>query len=160
MDPSTRTIRDGVDVSMTLANFVGIDPSGKATLVGAGIRVLPVAPRTRVSPPFAVWVSLTVADVPPDPVIVELVLAGRDGAHATTSSLSGESAEVRVTQPVRFTPHLPPGIDVPGDGLPLTHVLTAHFPSGLPLDAGRAYRWQVEFDGRVVGVYAFYVVGV
>ncbi|KRC51673.1 hypothetical protein ASE16_00840 [Leifsonia sp. Root227] len=157
MEPSESTHPADTIVAMTIADYVNIDANGKANLVGAGIRVLSHESGTSASSPFAVWVTLSLADVPAHPVIVELVLTAPDGTSVRLDDASGRPSEVRITQSATFATMTP--IDLPDGHLPPMHVLAANFPNGLHFPPGRLYRWQVEADGVIAGTYPFYVAG-
>lgn len=157
MEPTGSTHPADTIVAMTIADYVNIDANGKANLVGAGIRVLSRESGTAASSPFAVWVTLSLADVPTHPVIVELVLTAPDGSSVRLDDNAGRSSEIRITQSATFDAMTPVGL--PEGDLPPTHVLAANFPNGLHFAPGRLYRWQVEADGVIAGTYPFYVAG-
>lgn len=144
-------------VSMTLADFVNVDDTGKANMVGAGLRILTVTPAGTASVPFAVWATVALPTRPAHPVIVELTLAAANGDSVRIADGDGGSIEVRIARTVRFTSGASPEIDVPAGVLPATHVIAANFSSGLHFAAGAGYRWQIELDGQVAAVYPFYV---
>lgn len=142
---------------MTLADFVNVDDTGKANMVGAGLRILTVTPTGTASVPFAVWATVALPARPAHPVIVELTLAAANGESVRIADGDGGSVEVRIASTVRFGTDRPAGIDVPAGVLPATHVIAANFSSGLHFAAGCGYRWQIELDGQVAAVYPFYV---
>ena len=157
MDPKPRAAIQSPQVAITLADFVSIDADGRVTLVGAGNRILVVDPLSWHSPPFSVWAALSVKEAPGHPAIVELVLAARDGRSVRMPDGHGGSKEVRLTQPVLFRPRASSHREAGSDELPLTFDIVATFASGLILEPGLSYRWQVEIEGRVAGTYAFVV---
>lgn len=144
-------------VSMTLADFVNVDDNGKANMVGAGLRILTVVPGSAASVPFAVWATVALPARPAHPVIVELTLAAANGESVRVGDGDGGSIEVRIARTVRFGTDRSSGIEVPAGVLPATHVIAANFSSGLHFAPGCGYRWQIELDGQVAGVYPFYV---
>lgn len=159
MDQETRVSTRQTSVSMTIADYVNVDAAGKANLVGAGIRVLTCTPARTDSAPFAVWAAVSLTEAPSRSVVVELVLAGKDGSSVRLADATGALNEIRITQSVPFDAHLPLDVDIPLGQLPLTHVLAANFTTGLRFAPDTVYRWQVESDGVVVGTYPFYVIG-
>lgn len=139
---------DSARVIVLLADYVAVDAAGKLTAVGAAftftglqpdghtppvhVAVLVDVPGSHVGQDFALGIGL-VDDLTGNPVLVP----GGDG----------QPEALRVAQVVQAQQPSLPGMVVP-PGAPGRVQLVLGFPQGLPLDAGRSYRWDVELDGQ------------
>ncbi|MGL5826275.1 MAG: hypothetical protein ACRCYU_15900 [Nocardioides sp.] len=136
-------------VVLFVADYAGVDPTGKVNAVGALFNVTQIDAGSGMTPPQHLVVLI---EVPPKYVndTFTLVIDLRDvatGEVVTTATPTGPQA-LRVSQTVRVElPVLSRGVQVPTD-LRARSMSALAFPTGLPLKPGAGYRWRVEIDGQ------------
>lgn len=141
-------VLDDAQVTVLLADYVAVDAAGKLTAVGAGFSLTPLQPDGH-TPPMHIAVLV---DVPPKHVGQDfsLSLSLRDaesGDPVLVPGPSGEHEPLQIAQVMRAQPPNAPGMHLPST-LPGRVQIVLGFIQGLPLQAGRTYRFAVELDGR------------
>jgi hypothetical protein len=142
-------------VSIILADYVAADPATKLNIIGGGITVVgqqPPQPDGTPSPvtvPFGIVVRIA---APPalygTQCSVETQLEDEHGELAALP-LGGPGAApapLRVGQALTLEEPIFPGITLPRGVMPSRVQWALMFSGGLPLTAGRLYRWRVLID--------------
>lgn len=143
------TIFQDARVLVMIADYAGVDGSGKLNAIGAGFNLTQIDPQTGMSPPqfLVVVVDVPVRHVGSEyPVVVEL---RRDDTNEVVSvpGPTGPQA-LRIQQMARVDhPPLPQGVQRP-PALSSRHQMVMSFATGIPLQAGASYRWRVEIEGQ------------
>ncbi len=141
------SLHDDARVTVLLADYVAVDGSGKLTAVGAAFTIAPLQEHGH-TPPLHVAVLV---DVPGEAAGQEfslgLSLVDDHGQPVMVPGPSGQLEPLRVAQLMRAQAPVVPGMAVP-TSVPCRVQMVLGFPQGLPLEAGRTYRWAVEFDGN------------
>jgi hypothetical protein len=138
---------DDALVTVLLADYVAVDAAGKLTAVGAGFSLSPLQQDGH-TPPMHVAV---VVDVPSTHLGQDfsLSLSLRDadsGAPVLVPGPSGSPEPLQIGQVMRAQAPAAPGMHLPST-LPGRVQIVLGFLQGLPLEAGRTYRFAVELDG-------------
>jgi hypothetical protein len=151
------SVSEGITASIVLADFVNVDAGGKANIIGAGLRVLPVDPNTNVTPPFGLLVLLSspISSGDEGPAF-EIVLCTADGQLVEMAGPAGSQA-VRFSQNIDFSEPGALGVVLPRGTLPSTVQIAVNFGGGLPLQVGNSYQFRAQVDQDIVATYSFYV---
>jgi hypothetical protein len=141
------SLHDAARVTVLLADYVAVDASGKLTAVGAAFTIAPLQENGSTTP---MHVAVLV-DVPGDAAGQEFSLGmslvdDESGQPVVVPGPSGQLEPLRIAQLMRAQTPTVPGMAVPAR-VPCRVQMVLGFPQGLPLDAGRTYRWAVEIDG-------------
>jgi hypothetical protein len=148
-------------VSVLLADYIGLDAAGKINALGAGFTVTGVA--NGLTPPQHVAALI---DVPSSYAGQDFALSVqlRDETVGRLVQVPGQSGlleALRMQQVARAErPNAGPGVHLPQTMFARVQVALA-FPMGLPLVVGNYYAWQVEIDGQSQPHWQarFYVAG-
>jgi hypothetical protein len=150
-------ISDAAKACVILTDYSSQDASGKMNMLGANWGTTVITP-TGMTPPQTVVVMI---DVPArfygQSFAFSLALNDEVGAPV---ELPGQSGALRVAQVVPVERPAVPGAILPDD-LPAKLQIAMSFPTGLPLQAGRTYSWQLQIDGNTRPEWStvFYVLG-
>ncbi len=146
-------VADSAHVRIILSDYAVGDPNtGKLTIVGGGICVIPLDPAgVGGTLPFAVCAVITF-----DPVFIgespalELALEKQDGElfalPTPAAGPLGPIQYVRVGTVQRLNATQAKGVIIPNDAVRPRHSFTMHFNNGLPLSPGQRYTWRVRVD--------------
>lgn len=146
-----------ISATIAIADFVNVDASGKANLIGAGVSLIGLDPQQGASTPFGLYVRL-VSPVPiRDRPAVEIVLVDASGQPVVVPGPTGEPQAMRFSQLVDFPAPAVPGVSIPAGAVPSASQFAINFASGLPLEPGRSYTWRVQIDRDVIASESFYV---
>jgi hypothetical protein len=141
------SLRDAARVTVLIADYVAVDAAGKLTTVGAGFTLSGVQPDGTTAPQHvAVLVDVPGPQVGEDFALGVALRDDESGEVVLMPRPDGQAQPLQVAQVVRAQPYSAPGLHVPS-GVPGRVQLVLGFPTGLPLEAGRTYRWVVELDG-------------
>ena len=133
-------------VRILLADYAVTDASSKTTLVGGGITITGLNPASGMTAAFAVFASASF-----DPRFigaaptVELSLEDIDG-HPV--QLPGHPAPLQLSASDELIQPRLAGAAIPVDAVRPKVQLLMQFQNGLPLTAGRGYRWRMTVDGE------------
>jgi hypothetical protein len=155
-------IFEDANVSVLLADYIGVDSSGKLNALGAGFTATGIQ-SNGMTP--SVYVA-TLIDIPSKYVgqefAVSLKLQNDDtGQVVTLTGPTGQSEALRLQQVVKAERvAAPAGAYLPESMFCRTQMLMA-FPNGLPLTPGSFFSWVVEIDGNANSAWrsSFYVLG-
>ena len=141
------SLHDDARVTVLLADYVTVDASGKLTAVGAAFTIAPLQENGSTTP---MHVAVLV-DVPGELAGHEFSLGmslvdDDSGQPVVVPGPSGQLEPLRIAQLMRAQTPTVPGMAVPSS-VPCRVQMVLGFPQGLPLEAGRTYRWAVELDG-------------
>ncbi|HUY50811.1 MAG TPA: hypothetical protein VMV92_34735 [Streptosporangiaceae bacterium] len=135
---------------MLIADYAVADAAGKVNVIGGGLTGLGRNPSTGLTPPFALFVSVS---VPPHlynaECSVEIILEDAGGTLVALPGLAPglPPQPVRVGQAVRFSePRFPQPVNAPARFLPARTQWAMSFSPGLPLAEGQGYMWRVKID--------------
>lgn len=154
-------IYDDAHVVVLIADYIGVDPSGKVNALGVGMSIVGAQPipvpgtpsgasgQTVMAAPQHLIVMI---EVPPKYVRQQFALSIelRDENTRETAKVAepdGTVQPLRLQQAVTVEPPSVPGVYLPPDMFSRVQVSLA-FPNGLPLTAGHYYDWRVEIDGQ------------
>lgn len=146
-----------------IADYIGVDPSGKVNAIGVGLTIAGVVPvPVPGAQPGAPQSGQTVMAAPQHLIVMidlpskyvrqkfALSLELRDENTGEVVKVAGPDGTVqplRLQQAVTVEPPAAPGIYLPPDMFSRVQV-SLGFPNGLPLTAGHYYDWRVEIDGQ------------
>jgi hypothetical protein len=135
---------DSAHVRIVIADYAVADPTGKLTMVGAGIGITGINPATGQTAPLAV---VAIIDFDPkfigESPAVELALETSEGQLV---ALPGQPGPLRVGTSEKLNPTLLPGANVPNHAVRPKATILMMFQNGLPLTAGTGYLWRVRVD--------------
>jgi hypothetical protein len=139
---------DDARVTVLLADYVAVDAAGKLTAVGAGFALSPLQQDGQ-TPPMHVAVLV---DVPSSHLGQDFALSlslrdADDDSPVMVPGPSGSPEPLQIAQVMRAQAPTAPGLHLPSD-LPGRVQIVLGFVQGLPLEAGRTYRFAVELDGQ------------
>lgn len=142
-------IADLASVSITVADYVAIDPAGKATVVGAGISFLGYDIQGGLSAPFALLVQVTtpIPSTRESQASLEIILQDSSGNDVEVPGPTGQGNAIRFAQVVDFSITPPPGSVRPSHDFPASNLTAVNFNNGLPVSVGAEYKWVVKIDG-------------
>lgn len=152
-------IADNATVTVFVADYASFD--GKLSAIGIGFDMTHLEPDTGNTAPQTVVARIT---VPPqhyhDEMAVAVGLYNDAGDLVMLPGPVGEAQGLRISQVLKFEVPNTGANNVPRGALPSSANIVLSFPTGLPLEAGRLYRWMVELDGdlRPERSAAFFVV--
>lgn len=137
-------------VLIFLADYAGVDASGKINAIGAAFNITGLQPQGGLTPPQYVVV---VIDVPTKyvgtefPISIELRRQDLNQAVMVVGP-TGQQDAMRFQQVLRVNPvQLSPDVQIPA-GIYSRQQMVLAFPTGLQLPAGVEYRWRVEIEGQ------------
>lgn len=149
-------ISEQIEASIVLADYVSIDPIGKATLVGAGLRIFGLDQNSHMTAPFGILVILSAPLALDEPPAFEILLTTATGSLVQLPGPGGNQP-LRIAQNIDFVPPSVPGVSVPKGALPSTVLFAINFNTGLPLKGGNSYQFRAQIDHDVVASYSFFV---
>lgn len=136
-------------VSMMLADFAIVDAAGKLNIIGGGVNLLGYDPAQGLTSRFALVVEIWIpSKFCPVDLPCDIALRTSDGAVVELPG-PAEPQKMRVGQVITVEPPIVQG-SVPRherDGLEGRATYLLDFSSGLPLQPGHAYLWEVQLDG-------------
>ena len=151
-------VSDQIEASIALGDFVNIDSSGKANLIGSGLRIFRIDPNSGATSPFGILVTLSSPMALGDSPAFEILLTTATGS-VVQLPVPGGSQALRISQNIDFAePSAPQGFSIPKGAVPSTVQFAINFSGGLPLDEGNSYQFRAQIDHDVVASYSFYVV--
>lgn len=154
-------ISDDVLVTVLLADYVGVDASGKVNAIGAGFGVAGLSPNGLTAPQHvAVLVDVPGGYAGEETSVTLELRNDRTGQVVSLPSPSGQAEAVRISQLMQIQAPERPGVYLPRDVRVRQHLLV-NFGNGLPLSPGTSYQWRVDVDGvhrQDWGAF-FYVLG-
>jgi hypothetical protein len=144
------TAFDDALVTVLLADYIGVDPSGKFNLIGQGFQVTAVQPTGTTPPQFVA----AIVDLPSRyagrqvSLSLELIDLTENGS-VKLSGPSGRAEALRAEQLFTVNPSViaVPGLVAPPE-LSCRLQMIMGFTNGLPLVPGRRYEWRVMVDGQ------------
>jgi hypothetical protein len=145
-----------------LADHAEDGGNGKVYALGAGIRLVGIAPNGQ-TPPMSVVVMI---DVPSKyvgddfPISIDLRRDDTNELVRVQMPPTGQLEPLRIQQMVRPDPPIVPGLSIPREvGARIQMVL--NFANGLVLQPNSLYRWSLEIDGQSNKAWhaTFYVIG-
>lgn len=142
---------------ITIADYVGVEASGKANILGAGITLVGFDFQQGVTTPFAIWVRLVSPMAIADRPAAEIVLVDASGQPVQVPGPMGEYQAVRISQVVEFPAATTPGVHIPNGAVPSVAQFAVNFSNGLPLAPGNSYTWRVQLDHDVIASESFFV---
>lgn len=142
-------VGDSATVNLIVADYAAVDAARKLNVIGGGATLLGFDPAQGVTSPFAVAVDIF---VPPRhynaEFSFELALLDEVGELVELPGPAGPQ-KMRVGQAMKAAePQFPPNVHIPRGWLPAKVQFVINLANGLPLAAGRGYRWQVRIDGE------------
>lgn len=140
---------DDARALILLADYAGVDASGKVNAIGAAFNVTALDHRGQTPPHYViVFVSVPRSYVGQDfSVVIELRRADLNQT-VTLPTPAGQAEALRIQQVARpEMPMVAPGTLLPADLDSRVQYVLA-FPNGLSLQAGVTYRWRVEVEGH------------
>jgi hypothetical protein len=141
-------LRDDAHVTVVIADYIGVDASGKINVVGGGWTTAGAQPNGFSAAQYlAILVDIASGHVGEEFTLTVALHAADSGETITVPGPSGTAEALRVQQLSRVeAPPAQPGMYVPSSMFSRVQLMVA-FPNGLPLAAGRRYSWRVEIDG-------------
>jgi hypothetical protein len=143
-------VSDVARVRILLADYAGVDPSGKLNIIGGGISAVIRIPGQGQAP-----VSLAVSlAVPPDlydtECDVQLTLEDQLGRPITLPAAGTEAPQkFQIRQRPRFAePMADTSWAIPRSYMWAVAHLIGIFPTGLPIKDDGTYQWRVIIDGQ------------
>jgi hypothetical protein len=139
---------DDARVTVLLADYISVDAAGKLTAVGAAFLLTPLQ-QDGTTPPLhlAVLVDVPSSHLGQD-FAMSLSLRDADsGEPVLVPGPSGAPEPLQIAQVMRAQAPTVPGLHLPTT-LPGRVQMVLGFLQGLPLEAGRTYRFGVELDGH------------
>ena len=141
------SLHDDARVTVLLADYLAVDAGGKLTAVGAAFTLTGLQPDGQTAPQHvAVLVDVPGSQVGQDFALGIVLRDDASGQPVLLPGPDGQSQPLQIAQVVRAAPHSVPGLRVPSSVSGRVQLVLG-FPQGLPLPAGRTYRWVVELDG-------------
>lgn len=135
-----------VNVSLTIADFVNSDPSGKVNVVGGGVQVVGYDVESGTTTPFAVMVEIRLPVGAFDREFAfELMLRRDDGNVVELPNPAGPQ-KMRIAQNMKA--ERPQTGGALAATLPPTMRFVMNLANGLPLRVDSAYYWEVRIDGE------------
>jgi hypothetical protein len=155
-------IFEDANVSLVLADYIGVDSSGKLNALGVGFTATGIQ-ANGMTP--SVYIAALI-DLPSKYVgqefAVSLKLQNDDtGQVVTLTGPTGQPDALRLQQVFKAERAVaPPGAYLPEGMFCRTQMLMA-FPNGLPLAPSSFFSWVVEIDGNSNSSWrcSFYVIG-
>ncbi len=150
-------------VSMMLADFALVDDAGKSNIIGGGVNILDYDPTEGLTSRFVFLLEIWVpADFCPVEIPCDIVLRNSDGSIVELPDPAGPQ-KMRIGQVITIEPPVVRG-HVPKherDALEGRATYVLDFSTGLPLEPGHSYRWEVQLGGtELIHAYPFAVPGV
>ena len=138
---------DDALVTVLLADYVATDAAGKLTAVGAGFSLSPLQQDGH-TPPLhvAVLVDVPSAHLGQDFALSLSLRDADSGDPVLVPGPSGSPEPLQIAQVMGAQAPSAPGMHLPSN-LPGRVQIVLGFLQGLPLQAGRTYRFAVELDG-------------
>jgi hypothetical protein len=138
-------ISENARVQVLLADFANQDPANKINLLGANWNIAAVQP-TGMAPPQAVVILVEIpSQFDGADFTISVALLDEAGSAVDVPRPTGQVEPLRVRQAFRAERPKIAGVDAPAD-LPCRVQMILNFIMGIPLAAGRRYRWHVEID--------------
>lgn len=137
---------DSAHVRVIIADYAVVDTNSKLTIVGGGLSVIALNPANAMTAAFAVVgsVSFDPKFVATSPALV-LSLETDDG-HLV--QLPGIPEPIQLAGSNELSPTRLPGTEIPKEAVRPKVQLLMQFQNGLPLAAGRGYKWRLTVDGE------------
>lgn len=141
---------DDAIVSVFLADYIGVDASGKLNILGQGFQITGLQPSGTTAPQFVA----TTIDFPARyagssaSISLELIDVTDQSVVKVPSPAGGAPEALRAAQLVQLQRSnvAVPGFVVPE--IPCRAQIVMGFPNGLPLIPGKQYEWRVSVDGK------------
>jgi hypothetical protein len=153
-------VADAATAVVVLADYAAAEPpAGKINAIGVGWQITAIAP-TGGTPPQTIVVLI---DVPQSFAgeQVALTLSLRDATNniVEVPQPDGSRQSVRIAQLAVINKPAVPGVALPRD-MPARVQVVVALPTGLALQPGELYTWQLDIDGTRKPEWAtsFYVV--
>jgi hypothetical protein len=139
-------LSDTAKAAVILSDHASADASGKINLLGANWQVTGVEATTGLTPSVSVLVLIEVlTKFYGESFAVSLTLL--DDTGTPVPQAPGQPGALRGQQLAKAERPSLPGMHLP-PGLPCKVQMLLNFPTGLPLQTGRMYKWQLEVDGN------------
>lgn len=142
-------LRDDARVTVVIADYIGVDASGKINVVGGGWTTVGAQTSGFSAAQYlAVLVDVASGHVGDEFTLTVALHDAESGEIIALPGPTGTAEALRIQQLFRVDPPASqPGVYVPSSMFSRVQFLVG-FPNGLPLAAGRRYSWRVEIDGE------------
>jgi len=146
---------------LLLADYIGVDASGKLNALGAGFAMSGIQPNGLTAPMYLAVVIEIPSKYAGQEFSACLELRDEEtGSAVQITGPSGQLEALRIQQVAKVERLGPPGVYVPERMFSRVQ-LNVGFQTGLPLAPGRFYQWRLEIDGQHQKNWyvSFYVIG-
>lgn len=137
-------------VVVLIADYIGVEATGKINALGAGFGLAGLAPTGLTAPQYVI----ALVDVPAKYNGQQFALALELRDETTGQPVMLPTAPDGLLQPLRLQQAVTvqlvqaPGLYLPVDSVKARVQMPLGFGDGLPLTPGHAYAWKVEIDGQ------------
>lgn len=140
-------LADEAQVTLLLADYIGIDAGGKINAIGAGVQILGWQDGKTAPHHLAVWINVPSKRVGAK-FTLSIELRNMDANEVVSvPGPLGQPEAMRVQQLATVERPTIPGMHLP-DSISSRIQVALNFVTGLPLSAGHNYRWRLEIDGQ------------
>jgi hypothetical protein len=157
------SIFNDAHVVVLLADYIGIDASGKVNALGAGFGLTFVGPNGLTAPQHVVVMIDVPAKYSGQQFALTLELRNETTGQPVmlATDPAGNLQPLRIQQVAQVQGPSAPGLYLPTDQVMARVQLPVAFMDGLPLQPGNAYAWRVQIDAqsRPGWKASFYVPG-